>query len=91
MTYLAELIGKFKKAHRCEAEFMYTIPVREVFPGNKIWDGAVWLFKLTGHEKARFGYAWLHPNSAGDSLEVTTVLELGRIDSASMAVRAAEA
>ena len=89
MSYAEELALEFKTVHGCLAEFLYTVPVREVFPGNKIWDGAVWLFKLTGHPKAQFGYAWLRPNDADDNLEITTVLEIGGVDSAQMAVRVA--
>ena len=87
MTYSEELAAEFWKVHRCAAKFMYTVPVREVFPGNKIWDGAVWLFKLSGHPQAKFGYAWLHPNDAGDDLKVTIVLEITPVDSAQRAVR----
>ena len=89
MTYSDELAQEFKTAHGCRAQFMHTVPVREVFSGNKIWDGAVWLFKLTGHPKAKFGYAWLHPNAAGDDLQITTVLEMGGVDSAPRAIRRA--
>ena len=89
MTYAEELALEFKTVHGCAAKFMHTVPVREVFPGKKIWDGAVWLFKITGHPEAKFGYAWLHPNDAGNDLEITTALELGKIDSAQRAVRAA--
>src|SRR4051812_18542223 len=74
MNYHEELVLKFRTVHGCEAQFLYSIPVQESFENSSHWQGAVWLFKLTGHPKAKFGYAWLHPNSAGDDLEVTTVL-----------------
>ena len=87
MNYQEELTVALQRECGCKARFLYTIPVREVFRGNKIWDGAVWLFRLTGHKKAKFGYAWLHPNDSCDDLKVTVVLEIPPIDSAQRAVR----
>ena len=90
MTYHEELAETFKSLHGCMIDFLYTVPVRQVFQGNEIWDGSVWLFKLIGHPKAQFGYAWLHPNDAGNDLEITTVLQIPPVDSAQLAVQAAD-
>ena len=36
-------------------------PVKEVFNGQTVWEGAVHVFDLEGHPKATRAYAWSSP------------------------------
>jgi hypothetical protein len=90
MIYFRELRCAIKRSHGCEAVRMKTVPVREVCQGEVIWDGAVEVFDLIGHAKAKRCYAWGYPSEKlGDKLEVVTVLEIGPVVSPESAVRAA--
>lgn len=88
-AYLEEIKTAFRVLHSCEAEFMYTVPVKETFQGKTAWEGDVELFKITGHHKTSFAYAWGYPKDSGKGWEITTVLELPPVDSPEMAVRVA--
>jgi hypothetical protein len=37
-----------------------SVPVKEVFKGETVWDGIVEVFDLEGHPKTNTAYAWLH-------------------------------
>ncbi len=90
MDYLGELMAKIKLLHGCEATHRRTVPVREVFPGNMVWDGAVEVFDVTGNAKAKHCYAWGSANERDpDRLDVVAVLEIPPIISPETAVRAA--
>jgi hypothetical protein len=88
-AYLTEIITAFRTLHGCEAEFMYTVPVKETFRGKTAWEGDVELFKLAGHPKTSFGYGWGFPNEKrGGKLDVVTVLELPPVGTPEDAVKA---
>ena len=88
-AYLSEIQTAFRVLHGCEAEFMYTVPVKESFRGKTAWEGDVELFKITGHPKTSFAYAWGYPKDSGKGWEITTVLELPPVDSPETAVKVA--
>lgn len=67
---------------------MATVPVREVFKGQTVWDGEVEVFDLNGHPKAKKCYAWGYRTETGE-WEYVTVLEIPPVDSAKMAVKIA--
>lgn len=58
MNYIESLQDAVQKAHGCEAEHVGSVPVREVFRGQTIWDGTVEVFELTGHPKTKVCYEW---------------------------------
>ena len=88
--YHSELKKAFKAVHGCTADFVRTVPVRETFRGQTVWEGDVECFKLSGHLKAHVGYAWGVRTDDG-KWDVTTVLELPPVESPETAVRAAVA
>lgn len=88
MEYLAELKHAIRQVHGSEATHVQTVPVKEVFQGQTVWEGDVEIFNLTGHPKAKRCFAWGYPPE-GPNRRITAVLEIPPIDSPVKAVRAA--
>jgi hypothetical protein len=90
MTYIEELRDVIRKLHGVESTHRESVPVKEVFNGETVWEGIVEVFDLIGHPKAARVYAWTNET---DDLENpkhhVTVLHLGPIGSAAEAVKAA--
>lgn len=64
-------------------------PVKEVWNGQTVWEGAVHVFDLEGNPKATRAYAWSSPVEGSDRRRFYAVLHLGGIRSPLDAVRAA--
>ena len=60
MTYIEELKDVIRKLHGVESTHRQSVPVKEVFRGETIWEGIVEVFDLHGHPKANAAYAWTH-------------------------------
>lgn len=75
--------------HSCCATLTKTVPVRETFQGQPVWEGVVHVFNLEGHPKATRAYAWSSPTEGSDKRRFYAVLHLGAIKSPLDAVRAA--
>lgn len=88
MDYVAELRATIRRLHQCEASHSRTEAVREVVNGQVMWEGNVEVFALLGHHEALRCYAWGHLHEDGN-WEVTTVLAIPPVVSASSAVIAA--
>jgi hypothetical protein len=86
--YLEELTKAVRKKHGQEAEHMQTVLINEVIEGDNVWDGAVEVFSLRWHPKAKRCYAWGRPKDGG-GWDITTVLEVRPVISAYSAVKAA--
>ena len=87
--YIEEIKAVFMVQHGCEASYVETVPVREVFQGETIWEGDVEVFDLTGHPKATRGYGWGYVVTDEGGRRYFTVLELPPVDSPQTAVKAA--
>jgi hypothetical protein len=90
MTKIEELKDVIRKLHGVESTHRESVPVKEVFNGETVWEGIVEVFDLIGHPKAATVYAWT--NETGDPENPkhhVTVLHLGPIRSAAEAVKAA--
>ena len=88
--YVGELKETIRRLHGCEAEHAGTVPVKEVFRGQTVWEGEVEVFNIRGHPKAKRAYAWAHASGEDDKgKRYVAVLELPPVDSARAAVRAA--
>jgi hypothetical protein len=86
-VYIGWLRETFKKLHGCEAKHVETVPVIERFKGKTVWEGEVEVFDLTGHPKAKRGYAWAYNKEKGS--DTIAVLELPPVISPKTAVQAA--
>jgi hypothetical protein len=90
MNYIDELKEAIRKLHGCEAEHVETVPVREMFQGETVWDGEVEVFNLRGHPETSRVYAWAHKTEDADkSKRHITVLHVPPVVSPETAVRAA--
>lgn len=76
--------------HDCSATWRESVAVREVFRGKTLWQGAVEVFDLQGHPKAKRCYGWSHPEGADNTGErFVAVLEIPPVDSPQTAVKVA--
>ena len=89
MSYLDHLRDAIHKLHGGTATHVESVPVKEVWNGETIWDGIVEVFDLEGHPKASRVYAWTNETDDPANPHHVTVLHLGPIKSAVDAVRAA--
>jgi hypothetical protein len=55
-----ELCETIHRLHGTKATHRESVPVKEVFEGQTVWDGVVEVFDLHGHPKANTAYAWSH-------------------------------
>ena len=87
MTELIRLRNSIRDLHGLEAEHFRSEPVCEMFQGEVAWEGVVQVFRVYGHPKARYAYAWSHESDEGGRRHVA-VLGVPPINSALDAVRA---
>ena len=89
-TYIEELRDVIRRLHGAEATHVETVPVKEVFGGETVWDGNVEVFDLRGHPKATRAYAWAHDtDDPKKPRRHVTVLHIPPVTSPVMAVKAA--
>lgn len=74
--------------HGGTATFVQSVPVKETFEGNAVWEGVVHVFDLTGHPKAKHAYAWSHATDDGRRM-FQAVLHTGPVTGPAEAVRGA--
>jgi hypothetical protein len=75
--------------HGCKATWIKSVPVKEVFEGETVWEGVVQVFDLRGHPKATRCYAWSHGLDNSKKRRFFAVLHQGVVDSPVKAVKAA--
>ncbi len=74
--------------HACTA-LIQSVPVKETFEDETIWEGIVHVFKINGHPRARMAYAWSSPIEGSDKRRFFAVLRQPPVTSPGEAVRAA--
>jgi hypothetical protein len=90
VTYLEELRDVIRRVHGAEATHVESVPVKETFKGDTVWEGIVEVFDLVGHPAAHRAYAWSHETDDPENPKRhVTILHLHPIKSAQDAVRAA--
>lgn len=90
MTYIEELRDVIRRLHGAEATHVESVPVKETFKGQTVWEGIVEVFDLVGHPTAHRVYAWAHEtDDPNKPIRHVTVLHLHPIKSAQDAVKAA--
>jgi hypothetical protein len=87
VTDLIRLRNAIRDRHGLEAEHFRSEPVCEMFQGGVAWEGVVQVFRVYGHAKARYAYAWSHETDRGGRRSVA-VLGISPVNSAQDAVRA---
>jgi len=74
--------------HSCKATWVKSVPVKEAFEGETVWEGVVQVFDLIDHPKAKRCYAWSHGLEGSKKRRFFTVLHQFPIDSPQAAIRA---
>ena len=89
----SETIKDLQKAilnlHGCKSKWIESIPVKETFRGQTVWEGVVQVFDLLDHPTAKKCYAWSHAIEHSNKRKFFAVLHQGPVDSPEKAVRAA--
>jgi hypothetical protein len=90
MNYLDDLKAIIHTLHGAPATHRESVPVKEVWNGQTIWDGIVEVFDLHGHPNANTAYAWSHETDDPNRPQRhVTVLHVPPVVSPITAVRAA--
>jgi hypothetical protein len=90
MSYIQELRDAILRMHGAEATHVESVPVKEEFHGETVWEGMVEVFDLTGHSKANRVYAWTHEtDDPKKPKRHVAVLHIPPVISPQTAVRAA--
>lgn len=74
--------------HSCKPKWVESVPVKEVFDGQLVWDGVVEVFDLQDHPTAKRVYAWSHAIKNSKKRRFYAVLNVPPVDSPEKAVRA---
>jgi hypothetical protein len=74
--------------HGCKATWIKSVPVKEVFEGETVWEGIVQIFEID-HPKSKLCYAWSYGLDNSKKRRFFAVFHQGPIDSAQAAVKAA--
>jgi hypothetical protein len=85
---MQELCLAIRNLHGCDSTWVESVPVRETFQGQTVWEGVVQVFDLQGHPTATRCYAWSH-STTGAKRRFVAVLHPSPVDSPEKAVRAA--
>ena len=88
MTEIEELRAVIHKLHGGETTHRESVPVKEVWKGQTVWDGTVEVFDLYGHPKTNRVYAWSH-GTDDKGKRYVTVLHIPPAVSPILAVRTA--
>jgi len=75
--------------HGGHAVLCQSVPVKEIYDGQTVWEGAVHVFDLAANAKATRAYAWSSPIEGSTKRRYFAVLHIGAIKSPADAVRAA--
>ncbi len=84
-----ELKRAVEAQHGCKATVFQSVPIKEAFGSNTVWEGVVHIFSLTGHPTAKRAYAWSSPIVGSDKRRLFAVLHQSPVTSPVEAVRAA--
>jgi len=88
VSEIESLANAIRKLHGVESKHVESVPVKETFQGQTVWQGDVEVFDLIGHPKASRCYAWAYQDDDGRT-QYTAVLGLPPVQSAQDAVKAA--
>jgi len=90
MSRIDDLKEVIRRLHGVESTHRESVPVKEVFNGQTVWEGIVEVFDLHGHPKANTAYAWAHEtDDPANPVRHVTVLHIPPAVSPITAVRAA--
>src|SRR5215212_8082920 len=82
---IIELQNAIRETHGCESRWEASVRVEQNFEAKTSWSGIVEVFRLIGHPKAKYAYAWTH--SEGNQNKAAVVLKIPPVDSPQAAVK----
>lgn len=85
----SDLATAIERQHGGTATHVQSVPVKETFAGQTVWEGVVEVFDLDDHPRATRAYAWSSPIEGSDKRRFFAILHLGGIRSPADAVKAA--
>lgn len=85
MNQIERLRQTIRDAHGLESTYVESVPIEESLRGEKLWSGTVDVFRVSGHPKAQYAYAWSYHADSGHTRRIA-VLGVPPINSASSAV-----
>lgn len=89
MSYIEELRDVIRKLHGTDAIHVATVPIKEEFQGQTVWEGEVEVFDLPDSTEADRVYAWAYETDEVDTPKrMVTVLHVPPVTSPELAVRA---
>ena len=87
--YIGELAAAIRHLYHVEAVYVETVPVKEMFQDQIVWEGEVGVFDIPESPEADRIYAWAHDTDRADEPRRTvTVLHVPPVTSPELAVRA---
>jgi len=90
MTHIQELRDVIHHLHGVKAKHLESVPVKEMFRGQTVWDGVVEVFRVKGHPQTDMVYAWTHAtDDPKNPKRHVTVLRIPPVVSPKTAVQAA--
>ncbi len=75
--------------HDCKATYRKKTHISEIYDGELVWEGYVYIFDLEDHPATKIAYAWSSPVEGSSNRRFYAVLHEGLVYSARDAVRAA--
>lgn len=84
---LPALQDAIQHLHGLRSEWIESVPIRETFKGELVWEGEVQVFAIE-HPQATRCYAWSHESGPNGRRKFFAVLGVPPIDSALKAVQA---
>lgn len=60
MNSIEKLRDLIRKEHGLKVNHLESVPIKEMFRGQTVWDGIVEVFEIIGHPKATRVFAWSH-------------------------------
>ena len=89
MNYIEELQNAIRQLYGAESTYVDTVPVKEVFQGETVWDGEVEVFDLSDYPGADRVYAWAYDTDDSEHpRRQVTVLHIPPATSPEKAVKA---
>ena len=83
-----ELQNAILNLHGCKATWIKSVPVKEIFEGEVVWEGVVQVFDLIDHPTAKKCYAWSYQVDNTGKRRFVVVLHQNPVKSPVDAVKA---
>ena len=86
---ISGLANAIQKLHSCKSKWIESVPVKEIFKSQTVWEGIVEVFDLIDHPTTKRCYAWSYIMNDTGKRKFFAVLHQGPVDSPQNAVKAA--